>query len=43
MMTLRSTRSHFVRCIKPNLKQEPRNFMSEQVLQQLLDSLWPGC
>lgn len=38
MMTLRSTHSHFVRCIKPNMLQEPNCFQSEQVLKQLLDS-----
>ena len=38
MLTLRSTHSHFVRCIKPNHEQVPRRFVNELVLQQLLNS-----
>ena len=38
MLTLRSTHSHFVRCIKPNHEQVPKRFVNELVLQQLLNS-----
>jgi hypothetical protein len=38
MLTLRSTHSHFVRCIKPNHEQVPNRFNSELVVHQLLNS-----
>jgi len=38
MRTLRSSASHFVRCIKPNHNQEPRSFVSPLVLDQLRNS-----
>ena len=38
MLTLRSTHSHFVRCIKPNHEQVPRRFVNELCLSQLLNS-----
>jgi len=38
MRTLRATSSHFVRCIKPNHKQEPNMFNKWLVLDQLRNS-----
>jgi len=38
MRTLRSSQSHFVRCIKPNHQQQPRAFNNALVLDQLRNS-----
>ena len=38
MRALRSTHSHFVRCIKPNHDQAPNKFLNDLVLEQLRDS-----
>ncbi|EGD75941.1 serine/threonine protein kinase [Salpingoeca rosetta] len=35
MSKMLAARPHFVRCIKPNTRQEPRNFKEEQVTRQL--------
>ena len=35
MRTLRSSQSHFVRCVKPNHQQEPNLFVNELVLSHV--------